>query len=67
MITRIVRINGDNFISHPGGECCRHAEYYGKSTDTKPVEGVKNAEIFYEMDTKKIFMFDEENAVWLEQ
>jgi hypothetical protein len=42
-------------------------ELYGLSTDTKPVEGVDNACIFYEMDTKKVFLFDEQNKTWLEQ
>ena len=42
------------------------AELYGLSTDTKPTN-VNNASVFYEMDTKKMFLFDEENARWLEQ
>lgn len=42
------------------------SELYGLSTDTKPTN-VNNASVFYEMDTKKIFMFDEENSQWLEQ
>ena len=42
-------------------------EYYGKSTDTKPIAGVQNADIFYEMDTQKVFMFDEDTSTWLEQ
>ena len=67
MITRIVRINGDEFVTLPDGECCRRAEYYGKSSDTKPVEGVKNADIFYEMDTGNVFLFDEQNKKWLQQ
>lgn len=47
-------------------------EFFGLSTDEKPVDvydGMKitNASVFYEMDTKKIFMYDEENKVWHEQ
>ena len=42
------------------------SEIYGLSTDTKPLD-VNNASIFYEMDTKKIYLFDEQNGVWLEQ
>lgn len=42
-------------------------EYYGKSTDEKPTDNIPNASVFYEMDTKKLWMFDEENSVWLEQ
>lgn len=46
---------------------------YGKSTDTKPsplgdsspYEG--QPIIFYEMDTKKAFMYDYDDHVWIEQ
>ena len=44
----------------------RAIEVYGLSTDPKPTD-VGNASIFYEMDTKKVFMFDEQTGVWLEQ
>ena len=39
---------------------------FGLSTDTKPTD-VNNASVFYEMDTKKVFMFDAEDKVWFEQ
>jgi hypothetical protein len=42
------------------------SEIYGLSTDVKPMD-VNNASVFYEMDTKKVFMFDEQNSVWIEQ
>lgn len=42
-------------------------EIYGLSTDSKPVDSVTNASVFYEMDTKKLFLFDAENQQWLEQ
>lgn len=67
MITWSVEVDGKRYIMCPGGECRRAVEYYGLSTDEKPVEGVKNSAVFYEMDTQKIFMFDEENQAWLEQ
>lgn len=41
-------------------------DFYGLSTDAKPT-GVSNASTFYEMDTKKLYMFDEEHARWIEQ
>lgn len=41
-------------------------ELYGLSTDTKPTE-VPNASVFYEMDTKAVFMFCAQNKRWLEQ
>ncbi len=67
MITQVIAIEGEPYVICPNGDLCRRAEYYGKSTDEKPVEGVNNADIFYEMDTKKVFLFDAENKVWLEQ
>lgn len=47
-------------------------EFFGLSKDVKPtgeIEGVKitNGSVFIEMDTKKIYMYDEENRQWLEQ
>jgi hypothetical protein len=47
-------------------------EFFGLSTNEKPVgkfDGVKvvNGSVFIEIDTKKIYMFDEENQVWIEQ
>lgn len=42
-------------------------ELYGKSTDEKPVYNIPNASVFYEMDTKKVFMFDGDTMTWLEQ
>ena len=41
--------------------------FYGLSTDEKPIEDAFNADIFYEMDTKKAFLFDAANSKWLEQ
>lgn len=41
-------------------------DMYGLSTDTKPTN-VANASTFYEMDTATLFMFDEQNGVWLAQ
>ena len=46
------------------GQCV--ADCYGISTDEKPLN-VCNASTFYEMDTKKVYMFDEENKTWHEQ
>lgn len=45
---------------------------YGKSTDSKPTgkfKGTKieNGSTFYEMDTKKVYMYDAENDAWIEQ
>ena len=45
---------------------------YAKSTDDKPTvkfKGTKieNGSTIYEMDTKKVYMYDSENDLWIEQ
>lgn len=45
---------------------CVPTDFIGLSTDAKPTN-VNNASTFYEMDTKKLFLFDAQNQLWLEQ
>ena len=47
-------------------------EYFGLSTDEKPIKNtsgcnVINGSMFIEIDTKKVYLFDEENKRWIEQ
>ena len=55
-----------------GDKCNRvYLELYGLSTDTKPIEKfenvfIGNASTYYEMDSKKAFIYDEENHKWWE-
>lgn len=42
----------------------QEVKYYGLSTDTKPIEGVKNGDSYIEMDTTYWYLFDEENKIW---
>ncbi len=41
-------------------------EVYCLSTDTKPTEGMKNGYKCLEMDTKKVYLFSEEDSTWYE-
>ena len=51
--------------------------FLGLSTDTKPtqrpnvssgkMEAIRNGSTFYTMDTKKLYMFDQEHSTWLLQ
>jgi len=42
--------------------------YFGLSTDEKPItNNIKNASIFYEMDTGNMFMYDKQNKIWKAQ
>lgn len=45
----------------------RYSEFFGTSKDEKPTEQAKNMDIFYEIDTKKVYMFDEDGKKWIEQ
>lgn len=59
------------FASDVNGKRVPH-EFFGLSKDEKPIDkinGVKitNGSMFIEMDTKKVYLFDEENQIWLEQ
>ena len=41
-------------------------EFRGLSTDEKPVEKIGNGSVFIEIDTGKVFIFDEQNKTWRE-
>lgn len=41
-------------------------QYDGLSTDTKPTTNIPNGSRFLELDTGKVFMFDQTNLTWLE-
>ena len=42
------------------------ATLYGNSTDTKPTENFANGSSFVEVDTGKLYLFDEEASSWVE-
>lgn len=67
MITKAIRVDGDDYMICDGGDIRKRVEHYGLSTDTKPTNGVNNADIFYEMDTQKVYLFDADSSKWLEQ
>ena len=39
--------------------------FHGLSTDTKPTD-CSNGSLFKEMDTQKVYSFDEEHKIWYE-
>ena len=45
---------------------CVPKDFIGLSSDPKPT-GVPNTSSFYEMDTKKLYLYDAQNGAWLEQ
>ena len=64
MITKFIEIAG-NIVN--AKTLNKQSGYFGLSTDEKPTNQVNNADAFYEIDTKKIFLFDEDGKTWIEQ
>jgi hypothetical protein len=64
MITKIIELNGSEIAVNDNYR--KIITVYGLSTDEKPIDGYKNADRFMEMDTGKVFLFDEQNKKWLE-
>ena len=50
--------------TYADGTCV--TEIFGLSDDAKPMN-VSNSSLFYEMDTGTLYLFDEQNKVWLKQ
>lgn len=44
-----------------------NVEYYGLSTDEKPITNIPNGSVFFAMDTQQLYLFDLENQTWIEQ
>lgn len=68
MRTEIVKgADGNEYCIHEDGTSHRRKYLTLKSTDEKPIEGMRNTDLIHEFDTGKVFMFDEDAKVWLEQ
>ena len=65
MITKTITVKGGEFAVGADGTMRPVATHYGLSSDTKPTEGVHNADRFCEMDTGDVHLFDEDNKQWL--
>ena len=48
------------------GEMLQMVEIFCNSTDTKPTEGLTNGSTCVEVDTGKLFLFDEKDGDWVE-
>lgn len=64
MVTRRIYVGGVPYIEYTDGRRYPAADYSFKSTDEKPVDGVRNGEYGLEIDTAKVYTFDEEGKTW---
>lgn len=48
-------------------DACRYAEYDGLSTDNKATIDAHNGDKFYEIDTGKVYRYNEVSGEWVEQ
>lgn len=63
MTTKTIVIDGAEIAVNDGYR--KIQTIYGLATDEKPVKGSKNSDRFLEMDTGTVFLFDEQNKIWL--
>ena len=66
MVTEVVHGKDGALSVHGNGHKSIRSWYYCLSTDTKPKQGVENADGLTEMDTGKVFLFDYDSQDWRE-
>lgn len=45
----------------------KYVELFGLSTDSKPTTGIVTGSVFVEVNTGKLFLFNEDASAWVEQ
>lgn len=62
----MVTYNVTDYEIREGGVKVQEISGYCLFSDTKPTTGIANGSILTEMDTGKIYMFDEAGSQWVE-
>ena len=64
--TRTESYGGNEYVINPDGTKRRVATFYGNSGRPKPTdeEGAREPDRLIEMETRKVFVFDEEIKDW---
>ena len=62
----MIRAKDISLITLENGKAVYMAELFGLSTDAKPTEGYVNGTVFLEVDTGKIYLFNETSSTWVE-
>ena len=66
MVTKRYVIGGVTYIEYENGHRVIAADHTFRSDDVKPTEGIHNGEPGLELDTGKVFVFDETAKSWNE-
>lgn len=45
----------------------KYVEIYGTSSESKPTENIVTGSVFVEVNTGKVFLFNEDSSAWVEQ
>lgn len=53
-----------NETTYPANK--RYIEAFGLSTDSKPTTGIITGSVFVEVDTAKVYLFNESSSAWVE-
>lgn len=61
-----IRADNAKVVLVEDGEVKQMADLYGTSTDSKPTEGYVNGSAFLEVDTSKVYLFNEDYSSWNE-
>ena len=62
----MVTYNVTDYEIREGGVKVQEISGYCLAADTKPTDGIANGSVLTEMDTGKIYMFDEAGSQWVE-
>lgn len=64
MVTKTIKIDGEDWIEYEDGSRVKKQTWHCRSTDEKPTRCAHNSETCSELDTNKVFRFDEEAQTW---
>lgn len=62
----MIRADNAKVVLVEDGEVKQMANLFGTSSDSKPTTGYVNGSTFLEVDTGKIFLFNEAASIWVE-
>lgn len=61
-----IRAKNATLIEIENGTALYVADFFGLSTDSKPTTGYANGTMFLEVDTGKLYAFNESASTWTE-